>query len=79
MNMGVIACSMTGGSGCPDDETGRHYYAHIDPQYDGRICIDCGIALTASKRRKSTPYPLSLRRTPMTDRDIRIASDELAM
>ena len=37
-----VACSMTGGSGCPDDETGRHYYAHIDPQYDGRICIDCG-------------------------------------
>lgn len=37
-----FACSHEGGTGCPDDESGRHYYAHIDPSIDGRICIDCG-------------------------------------
>ena len=29
------------GSGCPETNGGRHYFAFIDPQFDGRICIDC--------------------------------------
>lgn len=40
--MNGFACSHEGGSGCPADENGRHYYAHIDPNWPGRICIDCG-------------------------------------
>jgi hypothetical protein len=30
------------GSGCPADDNGNHYFAFIDPERDGRICIDCG-------------------------------------
>lgn len=42
MTVQVIACTFSGGSGCPGAEGGSHYYAHIDPNYDGRLCIDCG-------------------------------------
>lgn len=30
------------GSGCPEADGGPHYFAFIDPNSDGRICIDCG-------------------------------------
>lgn len=30
------------GTGCPDDPNGKHYYAFLDANADGRICIDCG-------------------------------------
>ncbi|QDB74786.1 hypothetical protein KNU56_gp09 [Gordonia phage Arri] len=46
----VIICQMTGGSGCPDDEQGRHYFAYIDPNQDCRICIDCGAPETEGDR-----------------------------
>lgn len=36
--------SRVSGSGCPDDPNGKHYFAFIDPDSDGRICIDCGAA-----------------------------------
>lgn len=38
----VNLCQHEGGTGCPNDDSGRHYFAHIDPHRDGRICIDCG-------------------------------------
>ena len=40
--MKVHVCQHEGGSGCPDADGGPHYYAHIDPEQVGRICIDCG-------------------------------------
>lgn len=30
------------GTGCPETDGGPHYFAHLDPNYDGRMCIDCG-------------------------------------
>jgi hypothetical protein len=30
------------GSGCPETDGGPHYFAFIDSNNDGRICIDCG-------------------------------------
>ena len=30
------------GTGCPETNGGPHYFAHIAPPYDKRICIDCG-------------------------------------
>lgn len=41
-NGSTVACNFSGGTGCPETDGGPHYFAHIDPQYDGRICIDCG-------------------------------------
>lgn len=41
----VIAFSFSGDAAnneCSGDDSVRHYFAHIDPNYDGRICIDCG-------------------------------------
>lgn len=35
-------CQHEGGTGCPETSGGVHYFAHVDPQYDGQICIDCG-------------------------------------
>jgi hypothetical protein len=32
-----------GGLGCPENEGGPHYFAFIDPNAKGRICIDCGM------------------------------------
>lgn len=30
------------GTGCPEDDEGKHYFAFIDPSQHGRVCIDCG-------------------------------------
>jgi hypothetical protein len=30
------------GKGCPETDGGPHYFAFIDPSFDGRVCIDCG-------------------------------------
>lgn len=32
-----------GGLGCSENEGGPHYFAFIDPNANGRICIDCGM------------------------------------
>lgn len=40
----VIACDFSGDgpNDCPDDANGRHYFIHLDPNYNGRMCMDCG-------------------------------------
>lgn len=30
------------GTGCPEVDGGPHYFAHIEPGFTRRICIDCG-------------------------------------
>ncbi|UXZ57070.1 hypothetical protein [Curtobacterium sp. Arg-1] len=53
MTGGVTICSMESGSGCPGSDGGPHYFAHIGPTKDTRICIDCGVdePETSGKRR----------------------------